>query len=41
MESNITESIVKGLEKDDLNIICNELPDSKYKTALRNLMATM
>lgn len=27
--------LVKGLEKDDLNIICNELPDSKYKDALR------
>lgn len=27
--------LVKGLEKDDINIICNELKDSKYKTALR------
>ena len=29
--------LVKGLEKDDLNIICNELQDSKYKTALRKI----
>lgn len=26
--------LVKGLEKDDLNIICNELSNSKYKEAL-------
>lgn len=31
--------LVKGLEKDDINIICNELKDSKYKTALRSLIA--
>ena len=29
--------LTKGLEKDDLNIICNELSDSKYKTALRKV----
>jgi hypothetical protein len=29
--------LVKGLEKDDLNIICNELQDSKYKTALKKI----
>lgn len=26
--------LVKGLERDDVNIICNELRDSKYKAAL-------
>lgn len=29
--------LVKGLEKDDLNIICNELKDSKYKEALKKI----
>lgn len=41
LESALRSGIVKGLEKDDLNIICNELHDSKYRTALKNLMATM
>lgn len=31
--------LVKGLEKDDINVICNELKDSKYKRALRQLVA--
>lgn len=29
--------LVKGLEKDDLNLICNELHESKYRRALREL----
>ena len=29
--------LIKGLEKDDINIICNELPESKYRTALRKV----
>ena len=29
--------LVKGLEKDDINIICNELKDSKYKEALKKV----
>jgi hypothetical protein len=31
--------LVKGLEKDDVNIICNELQDTKYKAALKKLAA--
>ena len=33
----LSTCLVKGLEKDDLNIICNELRDSKYKEALRKV----
>lgn len=33
----LSTCLVKGLEKDDLNIICNELPDSKYKEALQKI----
>ena len=29
--------LVKGLEKDDIHMICNELKDSKYKEALRKV----
>lgn len=31
--------LLKGLEKDDLNVICNELPSSKYKSAIREMVA--
>jgi len=33
----LSTCLVKGLEKDDLNIICNELQDSKYKRALKKI----
>lgn len=29
--------LIKGLEKDDINVICNELTPSKYKSALLKL----
>jgi len=35
----LSTCLVKGLEKDDINIICNELHDSKFKTALMELVA--
>lgn len=31
--------LVKGLEKDDINVICNELSPSKYKDALMKVAA--
>lgn len=31
--------LLKGLEKDDLNVICNELSSSKYKSAIREMVA--
>lgn len=31
--------LLKGLEKDDLNVICNELTSSKYKSAIREIVA--
>lgn len=33
----LSTCLVKGLEKDDINIICNELKESKYKDALRKI----
>lgn len=39
LEDALRYCLVKGLEKDDINVICNELKDSKYKTALKKLMA--
>lgn len=33
--------LVKGMEKDDLNIIINELGDSKYKRSLRHIAARL
>lgn len=37
----LSTCLVKGLEKDDINTICHELPerDAKYKEALRKLAA--
>ena len=33
--------VFKGaLGKDDLNVLCNELTDTKYKRAMQNLMAS-
>lgn len=39
LEDALSTCLIKGLEKDDLNIICNELHESKYKEALRKLAA--
>lgn len=39
LEDALKTCLIKGLERDDLNIICNELKDSKYKTAIRHLAA--
>lgn len=39
LEEAIETCLVKGLEKDDVNIICNGISaDSKYKKALRNIV---
>ncbi len=35
----LSTCLLKGLGKDDINVICNELKDSKYKQAMRNLIA--
>lgn len=35
----LSTCLVKGLEKDDINIICNGLSESKYKDALKTLIA--
>lgn len=40
-EEAIEMCLVKDLEKDDVNLICNEMPSSKYKTALRKVWETM
>lgn len=41
-EEALETCLVKGLEKDDLNIICNGIPgDSKYKKALRTIVSRM
>lgn len=37
LENALSTCLVKGLEKDDVNLICNELKDSKYKDALRKI----
>ena len=39
LEEALNTCLVKGLEKDDINVICNELSDSKYRRALRRLAA--
>lgn len=41
LEEAVQMCLVKDLEKDDVNHICNELKDSKFKTALRTVWATM
>ena len=41
MEKALKCCLIKDLEKDDLNIITRELPDSDYKTALTNICSTM
>lgn len=38
LEEALSTCLVKGLEKDDINVICNGLRDSKYKRALTHLM---
>lgn len=37
LEEALKTCLIKGLEKDDVNIICNELHESKYKEALRKI----
>lgn len=37
IEEALKTCLVKGLEKDDLNIICNELNESKFKKALKKI----
>lgn len=39
LDEALDTCLIKGLEKDDINVICNELQDSKYRTALRKLAA--
>lgn len=39
LEEALKTCLTKGLEKDDIKIICNDIEDSKYKTALRKLAA--
>lgn len=41
MDEALKTCLVKDLEKDDLNIITNELKNSKYKTSLKNICASM
>lgn len=41
MEKALKCCLIKDLEKDDLNIITRELPESVYKTALHNIYETM
>jgi len=42
VEEALETCLVKGLEKDDLNIICDGiLVDSKYKKAVRNIVSRM
>lgn len=38
-EEALETCLVKGIEKDDLNIIANGVSDSKYKKALRNIVS--
>ena len=41
LDEALKSCLVKGLEKDDVNMIANELPDSKYKQSLRKLCSAM
>ena len=41
LEEALETCLVKGIEKDDLNIICNSLSASDYKMALRNIILRM
>lgn len=41
IEEALETCLVKGIEKDDLNIICNGLAESEYKTALLNILRRM
>jgi len=41
VEDAIRYCLVKDLEKDDVNLITNELPNSDYKTALRHVWEKM
>lgn len=41
MEDLLKDCLIKDLEKDDLNMITNELPDSDYKKVLRHICEVM
>lgn len=41
LEKVLKSCLVKNLEKDDLNMIIRELPDSQYKTALETIQSGM
>ena len=41
LDEALKTGLVKDLEKDDLNIIINELPGSKYKTSLQHIWSNM
>lgn len=41
MEAALKCCLIKDLEKDDLNIIARELPDSVYKNAINKIVSTM
>lgn len=41
MEDLLKDCLIKDLEKDDLNMITNELPDSEYKKVLRHICEVM
>ena len=41
MEKVLKSCLVKNLEKDDLNMIIRELPNSQYKTALETIQSGM
>ena len=41
MEDLLKDCLIKDLEKDDLNMITNELPDSEYKKTLRHICEQM
>ena len=41
LEEALETCLIKSLEKDDINAILNELPDSKYKSAVKKIKASM
>lgn len=41
LDECLESCLVKGMEKDDLNIICNALPDSKYRRALKTIVSRL
>lgn len=41
LEEALESCLIKGMEKDDLGIIINELEDSKYRKALKEIARRM